>query len=113
MRNFVQPGDVLTLIAPAAVKSGGVVSVGAFVGVATSDAAQGAAVETQLVGVFELPKGQGALAQGQIVFWDGSRIVGESGGDEDDPGLPVLGAVTQAAGADASTCLVRLNGVVA
>jgi predicted RecA/RadA family phage recombinase len=102
-RNFVQPGDVLTLTAPRNVKSGEIVSVGAFTGVAAFDAAQGQEVEVALGGVFELPKGPEALAQGALVFWDGTHVVGE--------GELLLGAVIAAAGASASTARVRLNGV--
>jgi predicted RecA/RadA family phage recombinase len=102
-RNFVQPGDVITLTAPSAVRSGGVVNVGAFVGVAAFDAAQGQEVEVSLVGVFELPKASGALAQGALVFWDGTHVVGE--------GELLIGAVVDGAGAAATVARVRLNGV--
>jgi predicted RecA/RadA family phage recombinase len=107
-RNFVQPGDVITLTAPSAVRSGGVVHVGALIGVAAHDAPQGAEVETAMTGVFELPKAAGPLAQGALAFWDGSAVVAEEG--EDDP-LPLLGTVIVAAGASASTARIRLNGV--
>jgi predicted RecA/RadA family phage recombinase len=102
-RNFVQPGDVITLTAPSAVRSGGVVNVGAFIGVAAFDAAQGQEVEVSLVGVFELPKAPGALAQGGLVFWDGTYVVGE--------GELLIGAVVAGAGAAATVARVRLNGV--
>ena len=103
-KNFVQPGDVITLTAPSAVRSGGVVNVGAFVGVAAFDAAQGQEVEVSLVGVFELPKAPGgSLAQGALVFWDGAHVVGE--------GELLIGAVVDGAGAAATVARVRLNGV--
>jgi predicted RecA/RadA family phage recombinase len=107
-RNFIQPADVISLIAPAAVKSGGVVHVGALIGVAAFDAAAGEEVEVALTGAFELPKVAGPLAQGALAFWDGSAVVAEEG--EDDP-LPLLGTVIVAAGASASTARIRLNGV--
>ena len=102
MKNFVQPGDVVTLIAPADVKSGAVVTVGAFTGIAATDAAKDSEVEVALVGVFELPKAA-AVAQGDLAYWDGSKVVAE--------GDLLLGAVIAAAGVDAATCRVRLNGV--
>jgi len=102
-RNFVQPGETVTLTAPRDTKSGEIVSVGAFTGVAAFDAAQGQEVEVVLGGVFELPKAPGALAQGALVFWDGTHVVGE--------GELLLGAVITAAGASATTARVRLNGV--
>ena len=80
-RNFVQPGDVITLTAPVAVKSGGVVHVGALIGVAAYDAPEGAEVETALTGVFELPKGKAALEQGALAYWDAnSKTVTDFGG---------------------------------
>ena len=64
--------------------------------------------ETALAGVYELPKAAGPLAQGPLAFWDGSAVVAEEG--EDDP-LPLLGTVIVAAGANAPTARIRLNGV--
>ena len=81
MRNFIQPGETITLVAPAEVKSGDVVVVGGLAGVAATDAAEGAEVETQLVGVFELPKGADVLAAGALVCWDGAKVVAAAGRD--------------------------------
>lgn len=107
-RNFVQPGDVITLTAPVAVKSGGVVHVGALIGVAAYDAPEGAEVETALTGVFELPKGKAALEQGALAYWDAnSKTVTDSA----DADLPLLGAVVAGTGADVGLCRVRLNGI--
>jgi predicted RecA/RadA family phage recombinase len=104
MRNYVQPGETITLITPAGIRSGDVVQVGALIGVAAYDAPEGAEVEVSLVGVYDLPKGNAALEQGALAFWDaGSKTVAGSG--------VLLGAVILPAGADAATCRVRLNGV--
>jgi predicted RecA/RadA family phage recombinase len=108
-RNFVQPGDVITLTAPVAVKSGGVVHVGALIGVAAYDAPEGAEVETALTGVFELPKGKAALEQGELAYWDATaKTVTSSAGEN---GLPLLGAVVAGVGADAGLVRIRLNGI--
>ena len=48
MKNYVQPGNVVTLIAPANVKSGDGVLVGSLFGVAAYDALIGAEVEVAL-----------------------------------------------------------------
>jgi predicted RecA/RadA family phage recombinase len=56
MKNYIEPGDTLTVAAPAVVNSGDVVIVGKLVGVATVNAASGAPVAVKLTGVFELPK---------------------------------------------------------
>ena len=106
MRNYLQPGDVLSLIAPSDVKSGSIVTIGALTGVAAADAAKDGIVEVALTGVFELPKAAAAVAAGDLAFWDGAKVVA-TGGDGD----LLIGAVVAAAGADAATCRVRLNGV--
>lgn len=106
MRNYIQPGDTLSLIAPADVKSGDVITIGAFTGVAAYNAKEGDVVETSIVGVFELPKGEGALTQGQVVSWDaGAKKVTANGGTP-------LGAVTEPAGDSAATVRVKLFGLV-
>lgn len=56
MKNYIQPGAVVTVIAPDTVTSGAIVTVGLLVGVAQHDAASGAAVEIATQGVFEVAK---------------------------------------------------------
>ena len=71
MKNYVQPGNTLTLTAPYAVTSGDGLLVGAIFGVAAGDAASGATVEAALTGVFDLTKvGSQAWTAGARVFWD-------------------------------------------
>ena len=71
MKNYVQPGNTITLTAPYAVASGDGLLVGAIFGVAAGDAASGATVETALVGVFDLTKiGSQAWTVGAKVYWD-------------------------------------------
>lgn len=71
-KNFVQPGHVLTLIAPA----GGVVSgngylIGALFVVALISAPEGQPFEGQCTGVFRLPKtSTEAWTEGAAVYWD-------------------------------------------
>jgi predicted RecA/RadA family phage recombinase len=101
-RNFVQPGDVITLTAPADVKGGEIVTVGALTGVAAYDAKAGAEVEVALTGVFELPCSE-ALAQGALAYWADGKVAAE--------GDLLIGAVIAAAGSGAATCRVRLNAV--
>ena len=73
MRNYLQPGDSLAVAVPYAsgvVAAEGVL-VGALFGVAAVDGAQGATIECQTKGVFDLAK-QPALAitAGARLFWD-------------------------------------------
>ena len=71
MRNHVQPGRTLTIPAPAAVLSGGVVIAGNIIGVANGSAAIGDPVDVDVQGVFELPKVSAlAIALGDLVYWD-------------------------------------------
>lgn len=75
MKNFIQPGDVITVPAPTGgVSSGDGVLIGKLFGVATYSAAEGADVEIRREGVFDLKAesaGSGqAFAVGDIVYWD-------------------------------------------
>ncbi|MBZ0138238.1 MAG: DUF2190 family protein [Pseudorhodoplanes sp.] len=71
MKNYVQPGNTVTLTAPYDVASGDGLLVGAIFGVATGAAANGEAIETALVGVFDLKKvGSQAWAVGDKIYWD-------------------------------------------
>ena len=56
MKTYVQPGNTITLAAPAAVTSGSGVLVGAIFGIAAHDAASGDPLETVTDGVFDLNK---------------------------------------------------------
>lgn len=86
MKNFIQPGEVLKVVAPYAVASGGGMLVGALFLVATSAAANGAEVEGALEGVFELDKSTGVGtggAQGEKAYWDNTakKITASAGGN--------------------------------
>lgn len=71
MKNFVQPGNTLTLTAPYAVASGDGLLVGSMFGVAAGDAESGATVEAALTGLFDLTKvGSQAWTVGDKVYWD-------------------------------------------
>jgi len=74
MKNYVQPGNTITLAAPYAVASGDGLLVGAIFGVASGAAALGEPVEAALVGVFDLTKvGSQAWAAGAKVYWDNTN----------------------------------------
>lgn len=71
MKNFIQPGNVITLTAPYNLTSGQGVLVGAVFGVAANDALQGMPVEVVRVGVFALGAvAADTLAIGDKVYWD-------------------------------------------
>jgi len=71
MRNFVQPGKTITVLAPANVLSGDFVVVGAMYGFAAYDALSGAEVEIVTEGVFDTKKKNSqAWTQGAAIYWD-------------------------------------------
>lgn len=107
MRNFVQPGDTLTIPAPAALASGAVVIAGKIIGIAAGAAESGKPVDVVTVGVFNLPKvGADAFTVGADVYWDAEddlATVTSSGNTR-------LGVAVAAAGAGVATVNVRLTG---
>lgn len=71
MKNFVQPGNTLTVPAPYNVEAGDGVKVGQIFGVASGAAAETEEVEIATVGVFILDKaGSQAWTVGALVYWD-------------------------------------------
>ncbi|SDL37013.1 DUF2190 family protein [Paracoccus chinensis] len=109
MKNFIAVGNVITVVAPAAVTSGQGMLVGSMFGVAARDAASGAEVELNLTGVFDLPKAASqAWTVGQRVYWDSTakvatNVVGTN---------TLIGVATIPVGGTAgeTTGRVRLNG---
>ena len=99
MKNFIQHGKVLSLVAPATLASGDVVVVGSFIGVATTDAASGALVEVSMEGVFELPKTAPQVwAQGAPIYWDAAEGEATTVGTGSTPliGIATEGALSAA-----------------
>jgi predicted RecA/RadA family phage recombinase len=75
MKNFVQPGDVISVPAPANVSAGGGVVVGSLFGVAVATALSGQPVEIAVTGVFDLPKTAAqAWTVGQLLYWSGTAV---------------------------------------
>lgn len=109
MKNFVQPGDVVTVTAPTGgVTSGQLVIVAAIVGVASTTQLAGADVELATTGVFDLAKNPpDALTVGQVAkVATGSNIIATAG-------TLGIGWVLQAAGAGSTTARVKLVPSVA
>jgi len=71
MKNHLQSGNHVEVIAPYTLASGGGCQVGTMFGVAVAAAASGAQVILDVRGVFELPKlGTDVVTQGQSLYWD-------------------------------------------
>ena len=105
MKNYVQPGDNLTLPAPYDVKAGDGVLVGNLFGVATAGAAAGEPVTIVRKGAYDLKKiSAQAWAVGAKVYWNdtakecttvasGNKLVGaavNAAADPSDTGMVVL-----------------------
>jgi predicted RecA/RadA family phage recombinase len=108
MRNWIQPGDIVTVVAPVAVNSGEGLLVGALFGVAVSTAAISTNVELSTTGVVDLPKAAVAVTQGAKLYWDNTaKNVTTTVGTNILIGCAIVAAVIGDA-----TVRVRLNGVV-
>lgn len=107
MRNFVQPGDNLTVTAVAAASSGDGVKLGNLFGIASGDAAIGEPLVLVTTGVFELPKvSTDELAVGDAVYFrtsDGAVTSTATGNTK-------IGVAVSAAGNPSASVRVRLNG---
>lgn len=109
MRNKVQKGNVISVVAPALVLGGQGVLVGALFGVAAGDAANGAPVEIDREGVFDLTAlGTDTAAQGAEAYWDNTakRITTTATGNT------LVGAFAAAKTAAENTARVLLDGVI-
>ena len=70
MKNFIQPGNTITVVSPAIISSGDGVLIQNLFGVAAYDAIKKDPLELLLEGVFFLPKAGIPIAQGARVYWD-------------------------------------------
>lgn len=108
-KNFVQPGKVITVTAPANVESGDGVLVGDIFGIAMHSADSGAPVEIALEGVFEVAKtsAQAWATVGLPIYWDaGNGVVTTTMSTHKLVGVNVATAANPS-----DTGIVRLNGV--
>lgn len=109
MKNFLQEGDTLSLLAPYAVSSGAGFQVGAIFAVAAFDAANGAPVEGETEGVFTLTKTAAqAWAVGTRIYWDPAN----KRCDTDGTVGMLIGVSTAVAANPSVVGAVRLNGSV-
>ena len=109
MKNYVQPGNTITLTAPYAFVSGDGLLVGSIFGVAAGSAALGETVEASLVGVFDLKKvASQAWAAGDKVYWDNTNKEATKTATANT----LIGVATEAVAGGAGDVIgrVRLNG---
>lgn len=110
MKNYIQPGDMLTIPAPAAVSSGDGVLADVLFGVAGADAESGAYVAIATTGVFSLPKlNAQEWTVGAPIYWDPTpgqctTVVAATN--------VFIGVAAAAAINPSTTGVVRLNGAM-
>lgn len=94
MKNYVQPGKVLTMVAPSGgVVSGGFVKIGAIFGVAATTAAQGEKFELYTGDVFNLTKTSAeAWAVGDVIYATSGGVMTTVSSANTKVGVAVLAA---------------------
>ena len=106
MKNYIQPGETIAAIAPAAVLSGAGVLIGSLFGVASGDAASGAEVLLNTTGVYDLPKQTGqAWTAGQLLYWSGTNMTNVVATNK------LIGCAARAELSGATVGRIRLNGI--
>lgn len=109
MKNFVQTGDVVSVIAPYGLTSGTAVLIGSLFGVAAYDAALGTPVDLKRKGVFNIVAvTTDAATTGTKMYWDATnkRLTTSSAGNT------LVGCLTADKSASDTTARVLLDGVV-
>lgn len=111
MKNYIQPGDTVSITAPAAVASGQLVRSGLLAGVAVASAANGAPVEILTCGVVDVTKvGSQAWTVGAPIYGVGTTTLVAT--TATTTGNILLGVAVAAVGAGAGETVgrIRLNG---
>lgn len=110
MKNYIQPGEQLTLTAPYDVAAGAGLLVGTQFGIAVSAALSGASVEVMTTGVFDVAKADSqAWTMGAAIYWDNSAKVFTTTSSANTLVATAVLAVASTAGL--TTGRVRLKGV--
>lgn len=110
MKNFVQPGGIVTITAPANVVAGQLVRVGLLAGVAVTDAQSGQPVNIATEGVFDVAKvGSQAWTVGAAIYGTGANTLTATTATT---GNILLGVAMAAVGAGAGETIgrIKLNG---
>lgn len=106
MKNFIQPGHVMTFTGQAGGHlSGDLVIVGAAFGISAYNVAEGAEGELAMGGIYSLPKASGAITEGAAVYWDATakKVTTTSTSNTK------IGVAAKAVASGADTVAVRLN----
>lgn len=107
-KNYIQPGEVVTVVSPADTASGDLVVIGDLAGVATHSAKAGENLEIKTKGVYELPKvsAQAWATVGLKIYWDATNKVTTTTATSNT----LVGLNLAAAENPSDTGIVRLKG---
>lgn len=106
MKNDKRDGKILPHTAAANIASGDVVLIGARIGIAVTDIANGAVGSLDTEGVFEIKKKSGdTFAQGAVCYWDNTNKEMTS----TSSGNTAAGYAAAVAGSSATVMLVKIN----
>lgn len=109
MKNYIAPGEHITVAAPYAVSAGGGALVGTVFGVAQADAESGADAVLVRRGVFELAKTSAqAWTVGAKLYWDDTNKVATTTAS----GNTLIGAALAVAANPSATGTVLLDGTI-
>lgn len=108
MRNYVQPGDMITVAAPYALASGAGCLIGSLFGVAAGVYANAETAEIKTTGVFDLKANAASVgATGAKAYWDDTakEVTATVGTNK------LIGVYVIDKAATVLTARVRLNGI--
>ncbi|MBN8291033.1 DUF2190 family protein [Rhodobacter sp. NTK016B] len=109
MKNFIQPGEVVSVVAPRAVASGEGVLVGKIFGLAVHAAESGDAVEIRRRGVATHAKTAAqAWTAGAALYWDNTNFVFTTTAS----GNTLVGAALASAESPSAEGTVLLDGAI-
>jgi len=109
MKNYIQPGENIEIIAAADIESGDFVVVGALSGVAQHDAATGEALTLARRGGFTVPKTSAQTwTQGDRIYWDAAE---EECTTVADGNLLIGGALADAANPSSTGDVLLIGGL--
>lgn len=118
MKNYIQPGNTITVTAPGNLTGGDGYLIGQLFGVIAGDVQTGDDMDLVTVGVFDLKKPPGAIfTVGAPVYWEQASQRAKSGNDEDSNSAgdneALIGVCVAAAGVGEATVRVKLGQPVA
>jgi predicted RecA/RadA family phage recombinase len=101
---YIQRGESIDFIPQTDTEAGAVVFLGKLAGITKLDIPAGELGAVATVGVFNVVKASGAIAQGAAIYWDA-----DAGKATTTPNAKYLGVAIEAAASDAEAVKVLIN----